>query len=803
MPAGPGSRAEGPPAPLRVLELAQGTAGPACGRLWAALGHDVIKCEPPGGDYLRRRGPADGQGRGFSFAALNAGKRSVVASPADSDGWEQIAALLDGCDVLLTDIPASEARGTAIEIGALRSRWPALVIVAVTPFGYDDPRSASHADSMLAESYGGMAAMIGEPDRRPLSLGGEQAAHAAGFAAFLGGTLAVIRRGAAGAGDFVDVAACDVVAYLDWKADVNYATHGQVTPRSGALGDRWRIAPAADGWVGVIFQPDRWKDLVDLIGDDRLRDPALQEEAVRERQVASWWPAVTAWTQSRGKESIYAEAQRHGLPFGFAANMADICLSAQYESRGFVIAKQGCEATTAAVGSFVHCDRLGWRAGEAPGLDAAASDAIAWRGGPGGAATARAEGAPSGGMKGQAGSGRGPLADVVVVDFGTITAGAAVGRLLADYGALVIKVESAGRPDSFRRWLPKPGMESADGSSASPLFESNNAGKLGIKVDLTTEAGRAVVRRLIAEADVVIENFRVGVTAKLGIGFEDLKAVNPGLIYLSLSSQGQTGPEAGNRSYGSTLDLLSGLASVTGYEEDGRPLWSTREVNYPDQIVSLVGAGLVTYCLERGLRGIQLDVSQREVVTWTLQDSIAEYLATGHVPGPAGNQRPGRAPHEIYPCAAAGQWVAISCETDEHRGGLLRLLELPDGQVSEQWWLERRRDLDARISQWTSARSRHDCVEQLEAAGMTCAPVLDAADRQGLSRFTQRRVYLNGATRMKGYPFVLADYKPPAPAVAPQFGEHTALFTDQAAGRPVRAIALEALARAARHPMAP
>jgi crotonobetainyl-CoA:carnitine CoA-transferase CaiB-like acyl-CoA transferase len=73
MPAGPGSRAEGPPAPLRVLELAQGTAGPACGRLWAALGHDVIKCEPPGGDYLRRRGPADGQGRGFSFAALNAG----------------------------------------------------------------------------------------------------------------------------------------------------------------------------------------------------------------------------------------------------------------------------------------------------------------------------------------------------------------------------------------------------------------------------------------------------------------------------------------------------------------------------------------------------------------------------------------------------------------------------------------------------------------------------------------------------------------------------------------------------------
>lgn len=793
MPSGSGPHSGRSPGPLRVLELAQGIAGPACGRLWAALGHDVVKCEPPAGDYLRRCPPADEEGIGFSFAAWNADKRSVVASPSATGGWERIAELLHGCDVLLTDVPARAVQDTPLTAGRLRSQWPALVTVSITPYGYEDPRVADYVDSMLAESYGGMASMIGEPDRRPLSLGGEQAAHAAAFAAFLGGALALARRRMTGIGDFVDVATSDVVAYLDWKSEVNYATSGHVIPRSGALGDRWRIAPAANGWVGVIFQPDRWNHLVDLIDDDRLRDQALQDEATRERRAGDWWPVVTEWTRARAKESIYAEAQHSGLAFGYAANMADICASAQYRSRAFIASRPEGIGSAPVTGAFVHCGRLGWSSGEVPDLGTV-DDVVTWRVKPEHPTTAHAVAVPSG-------RDRPPLAGVMVVDFGTITAGAAVGRLLADYGALVIKVESVGRPDSFRRWLPKAGEETGDEASTSPLFESNNAGKLGITVDLTTESGRATIKRLIEEADVVIENFRVGVTRKLGIDFEALTATtNPNLIYLSLSSQGQAGPEAGFRSYGSTLDLLSGLASVTGYEDDGSPLWSTRHVNYPDQLVSLAGAGLVVYCLERDLRGVHLDVSQREVVSWTLQDRIAEYLATGQIPGPTGNQRPGRMPHDIYPCVTSGQWISISCVTDQHRRSLQGLLGLGEQDVSESWWRQRRAELDAGISRWTTARSRGECVSQLEAAGVPCAPVLDAADRAVVPHFTQRRVFLDGTVRMKGFPFSLAGYKPPMPTLAPRFGEHTALFTEQPADKSVRAIASEALARAVRHP---
>ncbi|MGH3242978.1 MAG: CaiB/BaiF CoA transferase family protein, partial [Spirillospora sp.] len=362
-----------------------------------------------------------------------------------------------------------------------------------------------------------------------------------------------------------------------------------------------------------------------------------------------------------------------------------------------------------------------------------------------------------------------PLAGVTVLDLGTITAGAATGRLLADYGATVIKIESAGHPDPFRQW-PVAGQVPADG--ISPMFESNNAGKLGVVLDLKTEAGRDTLHRLAAEADVVIENFTVGVTKRLGADFETLRAVNPRLVYLSLSSQGQDGPEAGRRSYGSTLDLLSGLASVTGYL-DGGPMWSSGEVNYPDQAASLFGAALVAYCLERGVRGVHLDVSQRELISWTLADRIAEHTATGVLPPRTGNRRPAGTPHDVYPCAGDGQWVAIACHHQAERNALARLIAPDDlTEKSEEWWWEHEARVDDLIGAWTRTRSRTECVQALTEAGVANAPVLSAAERDREPRFRDRRVYLgDGDSRRKGFPLTMHGYAPPDPAPAPSLGQ--------------------------------
>ncbi|MGH3241686.1 MAG: CoA transferase, partial [Spirillospora sp.] len=186
----PDEERAGDPGTLRVVELSTGVAAKVCGRLLAGLGHDVILCEPPGGDPLRTRPPLDDRGVGFAFSSLDADKRSVVVDLDTVDGRTTLDHLLDRADLLLTDLGPTRARAAGLTAAEIRCTWPGLVTVAITAAGLADPRSDHPGDSLLAECLGGLASMIGEPDRPPLSLGGEQAAHAAAFAGLLGGMLA-------------------------------------------------------------------------------------------------------------------------------------------------------------------------------------------------------------------------------------------------------------------------------------------------------------------------------------------------------------------------------------------------------------------------------------------------------------------------------------------------------------------------------------------------------------------------------------------------------------------------------------
>ncbi|TDD35961.1 CoA transferase [Actinomadura sp. KC06] len=732
---------------LRVVELADGVAGQVCGRLLAGLGHTVTKCEPPGGDPLRTREPVDANGLSYTFAALNADKRSVRLDPGAPEGRARMAELLAAADVLIIDAGPRRAAELDLSPARLRAAHPRLVVVTITPYGATDPRSDAYGDSLLAECYGGLAAMVGEPDRRPLSLGGEQTAHAAAFVAFYGAMLALRRPD----GDVVDVALCDVAAYIDWKSDIVYTETGQIPVRTGTSIGRWRTVEAADGWVGFIFQPEQWDSVVTLVGDPALEDPRLRGDKARFELVDLWWPAVERWAAQRSKREIYHAAQRLGLPFGYCADLADLAADPQYQARSFC---------SDGGGSLAPVVGLPWRFGPPPGL---ADDA--------GTGAARPVPRTMDGTSN--GREKAPLAGLVVLDLGTITAGAATGRLLADYGATVIKIEAMERPDAFRVW-PVPGAGDAEVMEESPLFESNNAGKLGITLDLKTEAGRAEIRRLAARSDALIENFTVGVTRRLGIDFPTLIEVNPRLIYLSLSSQGQSGPESGTRSYGSSLDLLSGLASVTGYAGE-RPMWSSADINYPDQIVSLFGAGLIAYCAAQDLRGTYLDVSQRELVSWTLADRIIEHLDTGTVPGPSGNRRPGSTPHDVYRCDGDDQWIAVACRTDTERAALAALIGA-DHMVGEpaSRWEENHREVDAAISAWTRRRSKEECVRELTRAGVPSAPVQSARERAEDPHFRRRRVFLNEPRRQKGFPLRLFGYEPPQPSPAPRLGQHDA-----------------------------
>ena len=234
------------------------------------------------------------------------------------------------------------------------------------------------------------------------------------------------------------------------------------------------------------------------------------------------------------------------------------------------------------------------------------------------------------------------LRGVRIADLTIITAGASATQILADLGAEVIKVEAARYPDPFRHWgagLTQPeGLERP--WDASPPFNAVNRNKRGVSLDLKDPRGREAFLRLVAISDVVAENFRRGVMERLGLGFETLRQVKPDLIMVSLSSQGNDGPESGYGSFGSTLDALSGLMSITGYGPEA-PIWSSNDVNYPDQVVSQFGAGMILLGLRRRRRtgqGTYIDLSQRELVTSMLGEVVLDYTVNERVQQPRANR---------------------------------------------------------------------------------------------------------------------------------------------------------------------
>ncbi|MDX2604428.1 CoA transferase [Streptomyces caniscabiei] len=766
---------------FRVVEVTESVAGAACGRLFAALGHDVLLCEPPTGTLLRARE--------FTFAALGSGKRSAVlrTEQLTAGGTSPLA----GADVLITDLTPAAAAAEGLDLDGLRQRFPRLVVVSLTAFGLTGEYAESVGDSLLAEAYGGLATMIGEPDRRPLGLGGEQSAHSAAFVGLYGAMLALRHRDRTGRGDLVEVALSDVAAYMDWKSDVLHDLGGGVPRRAGSSQGGWRVVRAKDGWVGVIFHAQQWPAVVELFGDPRLSAPGLDDPEQRAGRSTEWWAVIAEAAASREAVELYTEAQRLGLPFGHAADAEDLLTDPQLRARGFVLPPGSRRRDAPVVGlpwtvpgvspTPAPAPRLGEHdQSEGEGSDHEESD----HDGSDHEDSLTVPPRPAVAPAPRAAVAAPPLDGLVVLDFGTITAGAATSRLLADYGATVVKIESHGRPDPFRRWVMPGSAEQADGPPPpSPMFASNNAGKRGLSLDLKTEAGRATAHELIRRADVLVENFRVGVTARMGIDYATVHRLNPDLVYLSLSSQGVFGPEARYGSFGSTLDLLSGLAAVTGYPGE-RPMWSGGDVNYPDQVVSFVGAALVADAVTSGRRGIHLDVSQREAVAWTLADQLGEYVWTGRVPAPDGNRRPGAAPHDTYPTAEPDGWLAIACTNAGQRRALAEVITALPGQAPEDWWLRHQDTVDTAIAEWTARRARDAAVAELRSAGVPAVPVNTAADRARDPRYRERRAALRAPEWLKGFPLILHGHTPPDPAPAPALGEN--------AGRP-DADALDAL----------
>ncbi len=325
----------------------------------------------------------------------------------------------------------------------------------------------------------------------------------------------------------------------------------------------------------------------------------------------------------------------------------------------------------------------------------------------------------------------GPLSHVKVLDLSRVMAGPWAGQMLADLGADVIKVERPGAGDDTRSWGP-PFLTAADGSPTreAGYFLSVNRGKRSVAVDLDQPQGQAVVRALAARSDILIENFKVGTLARFGLSYEDLKPLNRGLIYCSITGFGQTGPRASHAAYDFLIQAMGGLMSVTG-ERAGRPGAGPQKVGLPivDIMTGMYASVAVLAALARRTEtgeGDFIDLGMLDVQTGILANQAMNHLVSGRVPQRTGNAHPNIQPQDVFPCADGDLVIVVG--NDAQFVKLCQGLGAPALAADERFITNaaRVRHVDAlreALAMVLAGQSRQHWISRLEPLGVPCGPI--------------------------------------------------------------------------------
>ncbi len=368
-----------------------------------------------------------------------------------------------------------------------------------------------------------------------------------------------------------------------------------------------------------------------------------------------------------------------------------------------------------------------------------------------------------------------PLAGVRVVELARILAGPWAGQTLADLGAEVIKVE-APEGDDTRRWGP-PFVE-RDGDRSAAYFHSANRGKQSVTADFRTPEGQEQVRRLVADADILIENFKLGGLAKYGLDYESLRAVNPRLIYCSITGFGQTGPYAPRAGYDFIIQGMAGLMSVTG-APGGQP--QKVGVAVTDIFTGVYATTAILAALhQRGTtgRGQQIDLALMDVATSIMANQALNYLTTGTPPGLMGNEHPNLAPYAVFDCADG--WIIIATGNDAQYRRLCGILGLHEmatdpAYLSNADRLANRAAMTEALTAATRTRSKADLLAACEAEGVPAGPINDLAEVFADPQVQARgmRLELDGVPGVRS-PFLFSDAELVLDRPAPKLGEHQA-----------------------------
>ena len=760
-----------PLAGLRVLDLAD-EKGELAGRIFADLGADVVRVEPPGG--ARSRGiPPFEDGHSLYFAYRNFNKLGLaldLESPADR---EKLQGLLPRTDVLIESERPGRMKELGLDPADLASRHPHLVVLSISDFGQTGPYRDWVATDATIAAIGGMQFKAGLPDREPLLPPGAMGYDIAGIMGALAAMMALYQRERTGFGQTIDLSVLEAVAQqTDWSFSngtmIEAKGQDSTTTRAGS-GPVYPIFPCRGGYVRlVILAPRQWRAMREWLGEpEYLQDPKYDSFLGRMQIAEALNVMIADLFQEMGHEEVAFEAQKRGIVCTPVLKPDEVLANEHFRSRRtFVDAEWSAGRRGPIAAGFFELDgeRMGYRQ-RPPEIGEHSREVLTELWSDSRPAPSGAPPAPSR-----------PLEGLRVLDFGIGGVGVEAGRFFAEYGADVIKVESRTYPDFIRVVMS---------SEMSASFASSSRSKRGFGVNIKSDEGRALIHRLVESSDVVIENNSTGTMETLGLGYPQLIGIQPRLVMASSQLLGAHGAWADWIGYGPSTQPIGGLVHLWDYPEEGPPAGSTSI--FPDHvagrllvIVSLAGLLRRT----RTQNGGHGSVAQAEAVANIIGDlMLKEGVAPGSV-RPLGNRHERGAPWGSYPCAGEDQWVAITIRDDEDWQRFKTAMGDPEwAQVAAYDSAAGRRaahdDIDERIREWTKGQTKRAVTSTLQVFGVPAAPMYAAADQMHDPHF-QARGYPRwlhqqglGWMAMEGPCFRASGMSDVHLVQAPLVGEHT------------------------------
>lgn len=673
------------PTPLhdvRVVEISDRIAGAYCGKLLTDAGAQVVKVEPPDGDAMRGStatgGELDEGADAPLFSYLNAGKRSITTLSDD---------LLRAADIVVVTADEPAARRYGVDIPGLLASTPGCIVVSISNFGWTGPWSQRPATEFTLQAASGLTGFRGEPAGPPISIGGGLGEYMGGvWAAY--GALALRRRVLnGGAGGHLDMSMLEAITLMQSGEWLHSALLQVPAVRRSV--EVPSIEPAKDGYVGIsMVTGQQWLDFAAMVDCPELTEiPQLQF------QIGRWdyrdWirERIDPWMRERTVGEIVELGQLFRLPLAPLGNGATIPSMDHLRERG------------------VYVDNpAGFRQPRPPWLMSQARPAPIRTAPAVGEADAECLWEPRSFTANPDPTRDMPLAGVRIVDFTAFWAGPAATHSLAAFGADVVKVESIQRPDGIRY---SGGMRKDvdDWWEYGWVFHAMNTNKRSVTLDLQSDEGRRLVRKLIGQADVVVENFSPRVMEQFGLGAEALLDLNPRLVVVRMPAFGLTGPWRDRVGFAPTMEQIAGLAWVTGLP-DGPPI-APRGACDP-----LAGAHAAFATLaaleftERTGRGQLVEVPMIEAVLNVTAVQTIEYEVFGRVMERRGNRGRGDVVQDVYRCAGEDDWVAVAAHTEAERTALTDVTA------------------GASIEAWLTTRDAQSAADELTRAGVPAAVVV-------------------------------------------------------------------------------